>query len=61
MYYAGTSFAAPVMSVIAALRLTHSAQECPFNQAPPVIAAATYPDVTSIPRLEDILQAAGCP
>lgn len=44
-YYAGTSFAAPIMSVIAALYETN----CPFDNTPPTFADSIYPDPTSIP------------
>lgn len=59
-YYAGTSFAAPVMSIIAALRLTNAANECPFDQVPPLMAASAYPDVASIPPIDKLLVDAGC-
>ena len=55
LYYAGTSFAAPVMSVFTALRLTIGANACPFYEAPPAMATGWYNDLASVPSLELLL------
>lgn len=49
-YYAGTSFAAPIMSVIAALYLSDATFECPFDTLPPPFASVVHPNSTSIPE-----------
>jgi hypothetical protein len=60
VYYAGTSFAAPVMSIIAALRLTTAANACPFDTAPPSFANGSYSSLTDIPLFDSVLNTSGC-
>lgn len=44
--YAGTSFAAPDMSIVAAAHLTTPSPSCPFDVAPPLFAGYAFYDRT---------------
>jgi hypothetical protein len=55
VYYAGTSFAAPVFSTLAALALSNQPIECPFNVTESAPLMARLPAIRNVPSHESVV------